>query len=95
MVVLPYRWATQIKFISANNPYSGKELWFRFFYVVKGGTNVSLGPPGSRLPLAQNNLHAKVAHLGEACPQPLHSSLLTFNSVDLLSDQEIPTDLLN
>ena len=54
---------TQIKFISANNPSSGKDLQFRFFYVVKGRAKVSLEPPGSLLPSA-------------ACSHPFQCSVL-------------------
>lgn len=32
-----------------------------------GGAQVSPEPAGSQSPLAQNNPHAKVPHLGEAC----------------------------
>ena len=43
---LPYRWIIQIKFISGNNPYSGKTVQFGF-YIVKGESDVSLEPTGS------------------------------------------------
>ena len=62
MFALPYRWVTQIKFISDNNTYSEKDPQFRFFYAVKGEAEVSLEPAGSRMPSAQNNLHIKMAH---------------------------------
>ena len=64
MFVLSYRWVTQIKFLSVNHPYSGKDLQFRFFYVVKGGYRVSLEATGSPVPSAQKNLHASVAYSG-------------------------------
>lgn len=36
------------------------------------GTEVPLEPEGSRLPSVQNNTHAKVAHLGDACFEHFH-----------------------
>lgn len=45
--VLPYRWTTQIKLISADKPYSGKTLQFHFLYVVKEGAKFSLEAKGS------------------------------------------------
>ena len=47
MFALPYRWVTQIKFISANNSDSEKDPQFKFFFVVKGGAEVSLESAGS------------------------------------------------
>ena len=52
------------KFISGGNTC----YEFKFF---KGKAKVSLEPTGSQLPLAQNISHTKVAHLGEACSEPL------------------------
>ena len=37
----------------------GKASQFRFFWVVKGGTDVFPEPTGSQLPVGQNNPHAK------------------------------------
>lgn len=39
---LPCSWATQIKFILGNDPYSAKTLQLRMLYVDKGGARVSL-----------------------------------------------------
>jgi len=64
MFDLPYRGVTQINWSLLINPYSGKDPQFRFFYVVKGGAELSLEPEGSRWPSTQNNLHAKVAIMG-------------------------------
>ena len=47
MFALDYRWVTQIKFISANDPDSGKDLQFRFFYVINGEAKVFLEHAGS------------------------------------------------
>ena len=69
---LPYRWVTQIKFISGNKFHSGKDSQFKFFQVAKGGAKISLELPGSPLPLAHKNAYAKVAHFGEAYSEPLH-----------------------
>ena len=75
MFALPYRWVTQIAFISANNPYSGKGPQFRFFYVVKGGEekkkggeDVSLRSARSWLPSAQDHPPVRVVHLGGGLP---------------------------
>ena len=63
MRCLPYYTnGSQIKIISVNSPYFGKDPQFRFFYVVKGGTKLSLKPKGSHVPSAQNNPHDKEAH---------------------------------
>lgn len=70
MFALPYSGVTQIKFVSANDPYSGEDPQFSFFYIVKGRAKVSLEPTRSQSPSAQNNLHDKVAQLGVACLQP-------------------------
>lgn len=37
MFALLDRGVVQIKFISADNPYSGKDPQFRYFNIVKGG----------------------------------------------------------
>ena len=47
MFALPYGWVTQIKIISATNPYSGKDPQFGLFNVLNGGTKVSLEAVGS------------------------------------------------
>lgn len=72
MFALPSRWVIQIKSISANHPYSGKDPYFRFFCVGKGGAKVFPGPTGSPLPSVQNNLLDKEAHRGwqSGCPVP-------------------------
>ena len=72
MFALPYRWVTQIRFVSVTNPDSGKDPQFRFLCVVKGGTEVTHESIASQAPSAQSNPHAKVAHLGGGCPEPLH-----------------------
>lgn len=59
---LPYRWVILIKFVFGTNLYFGKTLQFRFSYIVKGGAKVSLEP--KQFYSVQNNLYAKVAHLG-------------------------------
>lgn len=51
-----------MKVISGDNPYCGQGPQFKFF---KGEVKVSLESAQSRLPSAQNNLHAEVAHLLE------------------------------
>ena len=56
-----YRWVSQIKFISVNDTYSGKDSQFRFFSVGKGGAKISLEAAGSQVPLGQNNPHVKVS----------------------------------
>ena len=63
MFAVPYRWVTQVKFIFANNPYSGKNFQLRFFCIVKRGAEVCFEPTGCQLPSAQINPCAKVAHL--------------------------------
>ena len=62
MFALSCRWVTQIKFISANNPFSGKYPQFRFFCVVKRRTKVSLQLAGSQTPSTQNNPYVKMAY---------------------------------
>ena len=57
--------ATQIKCISDNN------IFFWEKSPVKSWAVVSLEFTESSLPLDQNNPHAKVAHLGEACSKCL------------------------
>ena len=46
MFALPSRWVAQIKRMSANNPYFGKDAQFTFLYVVKGGAKVLASPQG-------------------------------------------------
>lgn len=68
MSVLPHREVTE------SDLWSQLSFWPRpSFKFRKGSGEVSRGPSGSWLPLAQNNPRAKVARLGEACPEPLHS----------------------
>lgn len=62
MFAPPYRWVTQVKFFSINNPFSGKDPQCRFFYVAKGGTEISLEPARSQVPLAQTNPYANGTH---------------------------------
>ena len=50
----------------------GQGRQFKFF---KGEVKVSLEPTGSRLPLAQDISHAKVAHIGEGCSEPLTGTI--------------------
>lgn len=57
MFALPYKRVIQIKFISANNPYFGKDSQFRVFYVVKGEAKISLEPTGSQM------LWLKIIHM--------------------------------
>ena len=79
MFALPYRWVTQIAFISANNPYSGKGPQFRFFYVVKGGEEKKkkegkmflLGLQGLDCLQLKIILLSEWCILGVACPWPL------------------------
>ena len=79
MFALPYIWVTQIKFISVNNPYSGKDLQFRFSCVFNGGAKVSFEYTESQLPQLKINQMARVTHFGRSfCPEPLHSSKIVF-----------------
>lgn len=45
----------------------GKALYLNYLKKI----NYLREPTGSQLPSAQNNLHAKVAHFGERCSEPL------------------------
>lgn len=58
--------------VISNNSYYGQRSKFKFF---KGEVKFSHEPAASRLPLAQNNLHAEVAYLGDACSEPHHSPM--------------------
>ena len=69
---LPATWITHRYTIIYGNNY-GKGPQFKF---SKGKVKVSFKLSGSLLPSAQNNPHAKVAHLGEACSEPLHDKSL-------------------
>lgn len=46
------------------------------FNLFKGAVEVSSEPGGSQLPLAQNNPHARVTHLGKACSEPPHKEII-------------------
>ena len=57
------------------NYYSGKEPQCKSLYIVNGRAEFSLEPAGCLWPSAQQNPHAKVAHLGEALSEPLQEQI--------------------
>lgn len=78
MFPLPYRWVTQMNFISANSCYSGKTLHFRCRCGVKGGEKFLLSPRGV-ICLQLKIMLMLTWHIGGggegSCPTPLHSYL--------------------